>query len=381
MNPDEAPGASTTPIHVPDEPYALALDEQQDLLYVGNLRGDTAHPQTGGISLFDVSRPNGKPRAAPTFLGASSAFFNPNVSGNFGITSLTLRRDVGQDVGRLYASSRFGTNVVDVIPSLDGKCAQDHKDIVLTAGSDAFTTPLFGAEIRGISFLPEGNGAPRPPALPPRARSGSTSPRTRGRSAISRARSSRRARRRPSCSPTIQVRARGSTSPASTPDRSTWPYDPLDVPRLIVPLVEVRGGRGPAGLGVPQETEERSRGTARLHHRIRGERRGGARPHARQRDAVSRRAAHRLPQPGAPMRPARLRAGLPARVLPWLLPLLAAACTAQPVLLPSRDFDRPTDVTFVCMETVSAATASAARRRVDAPARAQERPASRRAER
>ncbi|HVR01811.1 MAG TPA: hypothetical protein VMT47_06750, partial [Polyangia bacterium] len=58
---------------------------------------------------------------------------------------------------------------------------------------------------------------------------------------------------------------------------------------------------------------------------------------------------------------ARLGAGLSARALPWLClaAFLAAACTSQPVLLPSRDFDRPTDVTFVCMETVSAATASA----------------------
>jgi hypothetical protein len=30
--------------------------------------------------------------------------------------------------------------------------------------------------------------------------------------------------------------------------------------------------------------------------------------------------------------------------------VLAAACTTQPVLLPSRDFDRPTDMTFVCMQ-------------------------------
>src|SRR5258708_7001816 len=55
-----------------------------------------------------------------------------------------------------------------------------------------------------------------------------------------------------------------------------------------------------------------------------------------------------------------LGARLRARVLPWLCltAFLGAACTSQPVLLPSRDFDRPTDVTFVCMETVPAASAS-----------------------
>jgi hypothetical protein len=45
---------------------------------------------------------------------------------------------------------------------------------------------------------------------------------------------------------------------------------------------------------------------------------------------------------------------LPARAgLPVILIVFAvvAACTTQPVLLPSRDFDRPTDVTFVCLGT------------------------------
>ena len=36
--------------------------------------------------------------------------------------------------------------------------------------------------------------------------------------------------------------------------------------------------------------------------------------------------------------------------LALLLPGLAVlACTSQPTILPSRDLDRPTDVTFVCM--------------------------------
>jgi hypothetical protein len=148
-----APGSTATPVHVPDEPYALALDGEQDLLYVGNLRGDTTHPQTGGISLFDVSRPTGVPRAVPTFIGASASFFNPDLNGNFGITSLTKRS------GQVYATSRYGTNVVNVIPSLDGACDQSLNDISLVAGTDVFSTPLLGAEIRGIQFLPEGNRA------------------------------------------------------------------------------------------------------------------------------------------------------------------------------------------------------------------------------
>jgi hypothetical protein len=166
--PDSSPGSVPTPIHVPDEPYALALDDAEDLLYVGNLRGDTAHPQTGGISLFDVSRPTSVPRAPPTFIGASGSFFNPDVNGNFGITSLTKRS------GQVYATSRYGTNVVNVIPQLQPDptmtvCMQHAADISLGAGTDIFSTPLLGAEIRGIQFLPEGNRAfvlqRSPPAL------------------------------------------------------------------------------------------------------------------------------------------------------------------------------------------------------------------------
>jgi hypothetical protein len=42
------------PQHVPDEPYALSIDLDRDLLYVGHLKGDVAHPGLGGVSLYDV---------------------------------------------------------------------------------------------------------------------------------------------------------------------------------------------------------------------------------------------------------------------------------------------------------------------------------------
>jgi hypothetical protein len=165
MNAETSPGdTGGAPIHVPDEPYALALQVTQDLLYVGHLRGDTAHPQTGGISLFDVSRPTG--RDEPRFLGPSSSFFGADGNGNFGITSLTT---VGEQV---YASSRYTTSAVNIVPTLAAQpnlCTQQGNEIVLVSGQDGYVTPLVGAEIRGIQFLPEGNRAfalqRTPPAL------------------------------------------------------------------------------------------------------------------------------------------------------------------------------------------------------------------------
>ena len=203
--PDTNPigGAVPDPIHVPDEPYALTLDESQDLLYVGNLRGDTMHPQTGGISLFDVRRT--APRSTPTFLGPTASFFNPDANGNFGITSLTLRQN-----DQVYASSRYGINVVNVVPSLDASrlCSQDPRTITLVAGSDIYTTPLVGAEIRGIQFVSDERAFVLqrvPPAL-----IGFDVSKTHGPSATSRATSSRPARRRPSCKPS--TRGRGCAS-------------------------------------------------------------------------------------------------------------------------------------------------------------------------
>jgi hypothetical protein len=154
------PLSSETPLHVPDEPYALALDAQSDLLYVGNLRGDNMHPGTGGISLFDVTR--AAPRSPPVFIGPSQPFFNFDVNGLVGVTSLNQRAD-----GNIYASSRYGTNVVNIVPSLDGSCSQSLKDISVVPGADIYTTPLLGAEIRGIQFLPEGNRAFALQRIPP----------------------------------------------------------------------------------------------------------------------------------------------------------------------------------------------------------------------
>ena len=42
------------------------------------------------------------------------------------------------------------------------------------------------------------------------------------------------------------------------------------------------------------------------------------------------------------------------------LPAFALACTSQPVILPSRDFNRPTDITFVCMGAFDTTASSVA---------------------
>ncbi len=168
--PDTGPVPTVAAVLVPDEPYALALNPSQDLLYVGHLRGDVNHPNTGGISLFDVARVRGDLSAnddVPVYLGSSGSLFPADGNGNFGVTSLTLRG------AQIYASSRYTTSAVNVVPSLDPvSCTvplpQDPLTITLSGGSDVYTTPLVGAEIRGIQFLPNNRAfvlQRTPPAL------------------------------------------------------------------------------------------------------------------------------------------------------------------------------------------------------------------------
>jgi hypothetical protein len=161
--------AGTAPVLLPDEPYALSLDNDQDLLYVGHLRGDTSHPSTGGISLFDVSRPTGDDDA-PTYIGPSGSFFPADANGNFGITTLTKRPSTSD----IYASSRYTTSVVGVATvtppvTCTSKQETSPTTFFVEPDGDTFTAPLVGAEIRGIQFGPDADRAfvlqRTPPAL------------------------------------------------------------------------------------------------------------------------------------------------------------------------------------------------------------------------
>jgi hypothetical protein len=149
------PPNPVAPAVLPDEPYALRLDPARDLLYVAHLRGDTLHPNTGGISLFDIAGAAGPTRDAPRFLKASPPFFPADINGNFGVTSLTLNGD------QLYATSRFTASALHIVPSLPQLACTLTKDPPADfslIGSDGINSPLPGVEIRGIEFEPPRTG-------------------------------------------------------------------------------------------------------------------------------------------------------------------------------------------------------------------------------
>ncbi len=144
------PEMGKTTLTVPDEPYALHLDNDADLLYVGHLRGDIAHPDTGGVSLFDVTRTSSdRSSSPPVYLHSSRGFFPADQNGFFGVTSLTS--GPGKQV---YATSRYVPMAVGLNAALDTTqlCVQP-PTVFVSASALTFTSPLPGVELRGLQFV------------------------------------------------------------------------------------------------------------------------------------------------------------------------------------------------------------------------------------
>jgi hypothetical protein len=163
-------------VGLPDEPYALALDEAHGLLYVGHLVGNTSVVASGGLSLFDVSE-TGVPSAAgfppaPKFVAPFSSPFPPNGAGNFGVTALSLHAPLGSDpMGskEIFVSSRYVPQITTMVPFLSGdqnstmwNCAPA-SDVVLLGGSDALSSGLSGSEMRGVAIVDPPASAPEQP--------------------------------------------------------------------------------------------------------------------------------------------------------------------------------------------------------------------------
>jgi DNA-binding beta-propeller fold protein YncE len=164
-----------TEVLVPDEPYTLAIDLERQLLYAGHLKGDSAHPGSGGISLFDIVDPSalppGEPATAkkpPKYLATQPSIFPPDVNTLVGVTSLTPA-PAPYNQSEVFVTSRYLPRVGSVVPTgvpLDS-CAPN--ETVLLAAGDAFDTMLPGSEVRGIQFVPDAQRAfvlqRNPPAL------------------------------------------------------------------------------------------------------------------------------------------------------------------------------------------------------------------------
>jgi hypothetical protein len=162
---------------LPDEPYALAVDQGPNLLYVGHLRG-------GAVSMFDLG--TGTSLRLPDLLQIHPDLLPGDQNGSRGVTSLTVYNP-SQNLctGKTYVSSRFrplatsfvvygsGSAVAGCDVPSDG---ENERDIVMVGTGESLGTGIggaFGSEVRGVELiLDENNSITRtfllqrtPPAL------------------------------------------------------------------------------------------------------------------------------------------------------------------------------------------------------------------------
>jgi len=149
---------------LPDEPYALTLDDDpqtgRGYLYVGHLTGNTSTQDSGGVSLFNVSGTGliapGGPYPAPTFIAPFGSPFAPNSAGQFGVTALSLYAPLGVDSTsskQLFVSSRYVPLVTSMVPLGPSVCAGDDNDDVLVPSGNTLNSNLVGSEMRGVEFI------------------------------------------------------------------------------------------------------------------------------------------------------------------------------------------------------------------------------------
>jgi hypothetical protein len=159
------PSDNPPSIPFPNEPYALAVDDTQGLLFVGHLTGDTSHSYTGGYSLFDIAPQGDIPAIPPpVFISPFPSPFPANASGLVGITTLKQANPTSSVV---YATSRYLSQVEGL--STLGACpipGLRKRDVVGAPNGELYDTRLIGAETRGIEFVspdPSNSNAPLRP--------------------------------------------------------------------------------------------------------------------------------------------------------------------------------------------------------------------------
>jgi hypothetical protein len=141
-------------VSLPDEPYALAVDAETGLLFIGHLSGNTSRPFTGGFSIFDVAPKGAGPLEPPRFIAPFPSPFTPNSVGAVGVVSLKFQKDTSANKNYVYASSRYVPQIARL--GTTATCADSgHPTREIAAYPDGmyYGTPLAGAETRGIEFV------------------------------------------------------------------------------------------------------------------------------------------------------------------------------------------------------------------------------------
>jgi DNA-binding beta-propeller fold protein YncE len=135
---------TTDPNRPIEEPYAMAIDPTQGLMYVGHLRG-------GYLSSIDLAAADHR----PALINVNPGIFPGDINGSTGVTSLTVTA-TGINSGRIYATSRYIARAAAFAPISKGQngAPVDNPDTFLANAGDLFVSPLGGSEIRGIQPIP-----------------------------------------------------------------------------------------------------------------------------------------------------------------------------------------------------------------------------------
>lgn len=155
-------------IYLPDEPYALAIDQVLGLLYVGHLVG-------GYISIIDLG--DGMDNQHPTLENTNPYIMPGDANGNAGVTALTIRNP--GTCGEVFATSRYRpvaeSFVVGGLNSQDptvpcgiepvGTTAPGitNRSLGISGPDESYGTGLGGSETRGIEFIHPGGDPSQSP--------------------------------------------------------------------------------------------------------------------------------------------------------------------------------------------------------------------------
>jgi hypothetical protein len=147
------PGANPPAVPLPDEPYALGIDYDNGLLYIGHLTGATARPYSGGFSLFDIAPRGNGPLDAPRFIAPFMSPVAPNSLGAVGITTINVHRDM-YGTNDIFASSRFVPDVASL--GSTATCptvGADVREVAAFGSGINYDSPIIGGETRGVQFI------------------------------------------------------------------------------------------------------------------------------------------------------------------------------------------------------------------------------------
>lgn len=151
------PDNTNPEVRLPDEPYALALDEDAGLLYVGHLRG-------GGVSLINLGGVNQSDFKHPELIQTLPGLLPGDSAGAQGITSLTIKNR--GCFGSIYASSRYRPVVGAFVVYGIENCPENSptpisaRSLAIVGTGEILSTGLSGSDTRGIQFIRPGGPEP-----------------------------------------------------------------------------------------------------------------------------------------------------------------------------------------------------------------------------